>query len=200
MEARRKLPIQKVLGSNNPVELMTKNVDAGKINQYLTFIDIHFRGGRAGVASQLHSLDADYDTWDSRGNRGRWIRRHRVWRTSLVTPFRICKGPGRHVVLDSCRVTRGVDVNGKAFEVVDNWTDPNRAHLDLGFRWIGRTAFVVKGAARDLVNQDKVDDDVMNKAANLRKLNGVVDKECRMRGDVWRSLRESTDEVAWAAM
>ena len=74
---------------------MTKNVDAGEINQYITYMSLRFADGRAGVAAQLHYVADRLDSWDCRGAEGRWVRRHGEWRSSLFTPFGVPKGPGK---------------------------------------------------------------------------------------------------------
>ena len=62
VEARRKLPICKVAGASNPADLMTKNLDAGKINQHVLFTRLAFAEGRAAAASKLHSVVSGLDT------------------------------------------------------------------------------------------------------------------------------------------
>ena len=45
-------------------------------------------------------------------------------------------------------MTRGQDMAGRPFEIVDNWKDPNRAHLVLNFDWTGYTEFKVNDNPR----------------------------------------------------
>lgn len=44
-EVRKKFPLQKVNGNDNPSDLMTKNVDAAKVNKYCVFMTSSSRPG-----------------------------------------------------------------------------------------------------------------------------------------------------------
>ena len=50
------------------------------------------------------------------------------------------------VRLTNRRVTTGRTRSGKAFQIVDMWKDPQCAHRELEFDWIGTTAFEERGA------------------------------------------------------
>ena len=53
---RRVLAIQKVLGTSNPTDLMTKHLSRDVISTYCGMIGIVFLGGRAEKAIGLHSV------------------------------------------------------------------------------------------------------------------------------------------------
>ena len=57
-QARRLLLIQKISGSQNPADLMTKHVAEDKILKYLALMVLEFRDGRPDSAAQLHMLEA----------------------------------------------------------------------------------------------------------------------------------------------
>ena len=55
-ELRWAISIQKVDGSNNPAELMTKHASRDKVERYCESMGCHFADGRARKAAELHSL------------------------------------------------------------------------------------------------------------------------------------------------
>ena len=55
-QARRLLPLRKVLGFRNPSDMMTKNVDQAHIDMYLDLLQLRFDVGRADIAQNLHSM------------------------------------------------------------------------------------------------------------------------------------------------
>ena len=136
-EARRMLPLTKVPGSQNPADLMTKNVNAEAIQKNMIKQGLEFRDGRAESASQLHSLLGDH--WVSRGKDGQWRRRHPGPRRILYCPGGSKKGP-RQGQIGKVRHTIGRYANGEAFEVVDDLTKarPGKA---LRMDWTGVTVF-----------------------------------------------------------
>ena len=55
--ARRVLPLNKVLGTENVADLMTKNLPAASINKYIEQMCLEFVSGRSTIAQNLHSLE-----------------------------------------------------------------------------------------------------------------------------------------------
>ena len=55
-QARRLLPLKKVLGTKNPSDMMTKNVPSTAMELYLDMLNLKFEGGRAKIAQKLHSM------------------------------------------------------------------------------------------------------------------------------------------------
>ena len=55
-EARKLLPIEKVLGTDNVSDLMTKYLTAPIIERYLSMLSLHFAEGRSAIAQNLHSI------------------------------------------------------------------------------------------------------------------------------------------------
>ena len=84
------------------------------------------------------------DSWNSRGDGGKWIRVHATPRKSLFTPGRVPRGPSDIDRLDTERVTKGVSASGKLFELVDDWRCPQAAHRVLDEPWTGCTTFRLK--------------------------------------------------------
>ena len=55
-EARKLLPIHKVLGTENIADLMTKNLNAATIDKYIAMMGLKFVEGRSAIAQNLHTL------------------------------------------------------------------------------------------------------------------------------------------------
>ena len=55
-QARRMLPLVKVLGTENPADLVTKNVAQALVLRYFATMSVEFKDGRANAASQLHNV------------------------------------------------------------------------------------------------------------------------------------------------
>ena len=55
-QARRLMPLRKVLGTKNPSDMMTKNVPCTTMELYLNMLQLRFASGRAKIAQQLHSM------------------------------------------------------------------------------------------------------------------------------------------------
>ena len=55
-QARRILPLHKVLGTENVADLMTKNLSAAVIDKYVESMALDFAAGRSDIAQNLHSL------------------------------------------------------------------------------------------------------------------------------------------------
>ena len=95
-QARRMLPLSKVLGTENPADLMTKNVAQALVIKYMETMRIKFSEGRAKAAAQLHATDFKMkvsnrkgapvreedaqDAWLAKGEKGEWVRNHRTFR------------------------------------------------------------------------------------------------------------------------
>ena len=93
-QARRIMPLAKVLGTENPADLMTKNVAQMLVLKYLEIMGILFAKGRAEAAAQLHSATFKMkyynrtgtavgethapDAWLAKGEQGEWVRNHNV--------------------------------------------------------------------------------------------------------------------------
>ena len=54
--ARRILPLNKVLGTDNVSDLTTKNLPAAAINQYVESMSLEFADGRSQIAQNLHAI------------------------------------------------------------------------------------------------------------------------------------------------
>ena len=100
-EVRMRAPIAKVPGSENPADLMTKHLAAREVEKYLGMMGMEFRTGRSEKTVEVHQIEDKRtgDSWDSRGGRGHWVRRHGDWREELFTPYRVSKGPSKKVRL-----------------------------------------------------------------------------------------------------
>ena len=53
---RGDIEYHKVLGSDNPADLWTKNVDAKLRDKHLAHLNLEYRTGRAGTAATLHEV------------------------------------------------------------------------------------------------------------------------------------------------
>ena len=102
------------------------------------------------------------DEWTAKGEQRIWIRSHHAWRRCLFTPYKVLDGPGDGVRFKATRVTTGITLDGRRFQVTDCWHDPQFAHRDLGCDWIGTTAFEVKYSGGHPVEQTKHLIQVMN--------------------------------------
>ena len=154
-EARRQLPLEKVLGTSNPADLMTKHLGQKEVDKYLNMIFVYLASGRASTAPGLHSICSsnvgEKDFWtehsllssfDTLDKRGLPIRVHLKPRSNLFTPLDVAGFPTGRESPGIVRISKGMMLNGKSFEIRDDWTNPNRAHLDIGISWIGTTTFV----------------------------------------------------------
>ena len=161
-QARRLLPLKKVLGTKNPGDLMTKHLSAAIIEFYIEMMGMRHETGRADIAQQLHGISNQHkslrkkksnrqrrtkppqtaDAWAVRGDDETWVRTHNVPRQSLCTPMKIPGGPTASSCLEARRVTRGINVGDtKPWVIVDNWTDAKCAHRLLQKSWTGTTTF-----------------------------------------------------------
>ena len=104
------------------------------------------------------------DAWVTREN-GKWERRHAIPRRALFTPFKVPGGPSKNVQFQYLRLTVGRYVNtGEDFRIVDNWSQPENAHIMLAGSWVGTTTyreaadFLVEGPSiSSLQRVEKVD-------------------------------------------
>ena len=72
--------------------------------------------------------------------RGRSDRAHRTPRRSLFTPHRVSGGPGRNILMDTRRITKGTFVGtGVRFVEIDDYSDLLLAHKILANAWVGTT-------------------------------------------------------------
>jgi hypothetical protein len=55
--ARKRLPLHKIDGTQNPADLMTKHLCSNKIGDHVRRLRLEFREGRAEAAAQLHSVN-----------------------------------------------------------------------------------------------------------------------------------------------
>ena len=81
------------------------------------------------------------DRWKCRGSNGVWHRWHTSPRVAFFTPYRVAKGPSKGVSLCRERITFGVTASGRQFECRDDWTKPDRAHIEAPELWTGYTIF-----------------------------------------------------------
>ena len=72
-EARKLLPLDKVLGTDNVADLMTKNLNAATIDKYICMLNLYFAEGRSHIAQKLHSVKVAEATVEPR-EPSRYIR------------------------------------------------------------------------------------------------------------------------------
>ena len=165
VEARQMLPAQKVPGVENCADLMTKHLNIAEITKYIGMMGLEFRKGRSGKTAELHNLQEGRkvgDSWDKRGVRGQWVRRHEGWRRTFFTPYKIEKGPRRDLKLESWRRTEGTWRSGGKFVIKDDWTDEAKSHRKLKEEWRGKTTFWQASTRYDASMTDGCDDDHNN--------------------------------------
>ena len=146
------LGIQKVLGSQNPADMMTKNLAVDAMQRHLEALAMTTRNDRARTAPKLNTTQSTWDTTfndqhdDWQIHNGNATRTHKSPRLELFTPLRVSGSPPAKA-LTPLRITEGVFVeSGVRFKRVDTWTSRSAAHLSLGKRWIGRTIFVLRSS------------------------------------------------------
>ena len=106
--ARKIVPLEKIPGSNNTADLMTKHLINAVILKHLANLYLEHREGRAGATARLHSIRRKQrqtkaedkvnqindqfgilegeDYLAERGEHGRWVRIHRRPRTQKFVP------------------------------------------------------------------------------------------------------------------
>ena len=112
--------------------------------------------GRSAKAAQLHAMSTsidevlshgndgyDADSWEARGQEGKWIRRHTTPRIALFTLYRVPRGPPNNQRLKMSRRTIGEFLTGGKFDITDDWTSGSQAHRFLKDAWTGRPEFEI---------------------------------------------------------
>ena len=155
-QARRLLPIQKIAGTENPSDLMTKHLDRITIDKYVSILGMYMLEGRAEIAQKLHSIKrsmCNKDKWVWGNRRSEWgpatgicwTRQHNIPRRKCFTPCGETDGPRDVKTINSCRLTIGSCVStGAPIYRYDSWRDHRTAHIDLGMSWIGYTIFSIR--------------------------------------------------------
>ena len=138
------IKLLKVLGTENPADLLTKNLHANLMAKHLEYLGMNTAKDRAASAptlSQLVQDDGDHsDYWEEKGENIERV--HCKARTTLFTPLRVSGSPPVRALAPS-RVTEGRFLdNGEVFKKVDSWTARGTAHMDLTRRWVGTTRFL----------------------------------------------------------
>ena len=158
------LGIAKVLGTQNPADLMTKHLAAHDVRKHLDNLAATTSNNRARTAPQLNTTQqcnnqqcnnqqCNNEQCNNRNIRDHWInsgdnmaRMHTSPRLELFTPLRV-EGSPPVKALTPQRVTEGTFLdNGTSFRRVDAWTARGSAHLSLGRRWVGRTLFLKRSS------------------------------------------------------
>ena len=159
------LSVKKVLGQDNPADLMTKHLGVMDMRRHLDTLCVTAGNDRASIAPQLSQItvrpdDEENDDHDDHVDDGEnvehgandlWIegkeeavRRHRRPRRCLFTPLRVSGAPPVRA-LAPVRVTEGRYCDdGQSFRVVDCWTSRATAHRPLKGPWTGSTTFLMR--------------------------------------------------------
>ena len=143
--------IAKVLGDDNPADVLTKNVSAELLHKHLETLGVEIRHDRAGGAPQLARANPVGLHGDPDGGLGdEWLepergvitRKHEHPRQELFTPLRVAGSPTAKGIL-STRVTEGRFTGSqKTFTIVDSWRARGTAHRRLDEPWTGTTKFL----------------------------------------------------------
>ena len=163
--AKKVVPLEKIKGTVNPADLMTKNLTTIVMNDHCASLNLQFAEGRAQAAAKLHSIDRkarqreaveklsaissenwDHgggDAWRSRGTGGVWCRIHREPRKQLFTPFQIPRGPSSSTTFARTRTTTGTTRSGQKFSITDDFRDEMVSHFSLHEAWTGTTSFTI---------------------------------------------------------
>jgi hypothetical protein len=158
--ADKDIVVQKVAGTENPADLMTKHLSFEVMAKHVEKLYFNLNKDRAKTAPKL-ALVSDVDpaaavlTVSKPGIDMAWgeqksqptntiVRQHVKPRKALFTPLRVAGAPPARS-LASMRLTKGTFLSsGQAFQVVDNWTARAEAHRELREPWIGSTSFFIK--------------------------------------------------------
>ena len=110
------LPISKVDGSDNPADLMTKNVGIAVAIEHMTAMGIQFADYISEVAVKLHHIEKKNE-WkvELDGTYLNVMNNHEVPRTSLYLPGGEEEYPVHSSDLEAVRITSGVTASGKVF-------------------------------------------------------------------------------------
>ena len=106
-----RLCIDKVLGTENIADLMTKSLSKIDMTKILNKMGITFMGGRAEHSLKLQGVQYS-DCWM---NGSAWTRRHFKYRNCLFTPMKVAQCPKYAKDVGELRVTKGVTQDGKEF-------------------------------------------------------------------------------------
>ena len=137
------MSVKKVLGHDNPADLMTKHLAAQDIDRHAESLSLERYLDRASTAPMLsaitRSANGKVDSWNE--DELTVTRTHAKPRQCRFTPLRVAGAPPVRA-LTGTRVTRGVFTdNGELFTVVDNWTTRSTAHASTSRPWVGSTQF-----------------------------------------------------------
>ena len=142
------LKAEKVPGTQNPADMLTKHLPAGDIQRYSEELGIAIHDDRTEVAPNLAHVstaaadDNDYDHWVHHDDC--LDRVHVRPRLTTFTPLRVNGAPTAQT-FTATRITEGRYVqSGQHFRVADNWTGRGTAHSQLQGLWTGRTRFVLR--------------------------------------------------------
>ena len=64
-QARRRHTLQTFPGTQNPPDMMTKNIAQAHLDQYLDILNLRYVDGRAAIAQNLHLVGETSDTQES---------------------------------------------------------------------------------------------------------------------------------------
>ncbi len=136
------MSVRKVLGTDNPADLMTKHLAAQDVERHADHLSLERYQDRAESAPMLSSLrhtGTESDAWTEEGQVV--TRIHAKPRHCRFTPLRVAGAPPAKA-LTGTRITRGAYIdNGELFTIVDNWTTRSTAHASTGRFWVGSTQF-----------------------------------------------------------
>jgi hypothetical protein len=160
--------VKKVLGTENPADLFTKNLPEATLDVHIDRLGFEKLKDRPATAPALAVLSgvstaprpvhkkevmSDQVADQRRGPRQEdwWrdeaenvTRHHSRPRKELFTPKYVENGPSLNE-LCPVRITEGYYIdNGEGFKRVDTWTSRRDAHLCLGRQWKGETRFLLR--------------------------------------------------------
>ncbi len=141
--------VKKVLGTDNPADLMTKHLAAQEVERHVETLGFERYQDRAEKAPMLAPIaeakvrGGAIDEWSDSGIKV--VRIHHKPRQSRFTPLRIEGAPPARS-LTATRVTSGrFTDNGERFTIADNWTARSTAHALTSRPWTGTTTFWKRG-------------------------------------------------------
>ena len=136
------MSVRKVLGTDNPADLMTKHLAAQDVERHADHLSLERYQDRAESAPMLSSLRQTGTESDAWMEEGQVVTRiHAKPRHCRFTPLRVAGAPPAKA-LTGTRITRGAYIdNGELFTIVDNWTTRSTAHASTGRFWVGSTQF-----------------------------------------------------------
>ena len=146
-KSKTEFELDKVLGTENPADLLTKNLALPDLLKYVAKLNMEIADGRATTAPKLAAMihaneEPPEDDWIYEN--GMVARIHSAPREELFTPMRVAGSPPSRR-LTNTRITEGTYIDdGETFRHVDAWTSRNTAHRSLGRRWVGVTKFLLR--------------------------------------------------------